>query len=45
MTTCTKLVQWLAAVGLFLVLWYLVVAELLPVQLSLELYDVIVPVS
>ena len=45
MTTCTKLVQCLTAVGLFLVLWYLLVAELLPVQLSPELYDVVVPVS
>ena len=45
MAVCTKLVQWLAAGGLFLVLWYSLVAGLLPIQLSVEVYDVIVPVS
>jgi len=45
MAVCTKLVQWLTAGGLLLALWYSVVAGLLPIQLSVEIYDVIVPVS
>ena len=41
----TKLAQWLAVGGLFLVVWYSLVADVLPVSLSNEVYEVILPVS
>lgn len=45
MVVCTKLVQWLTVVGVFGAVWCALVGRLLPVQLSDELYDVVLPVS
>ncbi len=45
MVVCTKLVQWLTLVGVIGAVWYALVAELLPVRLSSELYEVVLPVS
>ena len=45
MALCTKLVQWLSIGGLFIAVWVALLAELLPVRLTPQLYEVILPVS
>lgn len=42
---CTKLVQWLVVIALFLETWYAVVTGWLPIKVSNELYSAILPVS
>lgn len=42
---CTKLVQWLSFGGLFMAVWAALLAELLPIRLTPQLYEVILPVS
>ena len=45
MALCTKLVQWLSVGGLFIAVWLALLAEVLPVKLTPQLYEVILPVS
>ena len=45
MALCTKLVQWLSIGGLFIGIWAALLAEVLPVRLTPQLYEVILPVS
>lgn len=45
MVLCTKLLQWLSGGTATLVLWWLLVAEILPLQISPSLHEVIVPVN
>ena len=45
MALCTKLVQWLSIGGLFIGIWAALLAEVLPVGLTPQLYEVILPVS
>ena len=45
MALCTKLVQWLSIVGLLVGVWAALLTELLPVTLTPQLYEVILPVS
>ena len=45
MGVCTKLVQWLSVGGLLIAVWAALLAEILPVRLTPQLYDVILPVS
>lgn len=42
---CTKLVQWLAIVALFLETWYALVTGWLPINMSREMYTAVLPVS
>ena len=45
MAFCTKLVQWLFVGGLFTAVWAALLTEALPVRLTPQLYEVILPVS
>ena len=45
MALCTKLVQWLSIGGLFIGVWAALLAEVLPVRLTPQPYEVILPVS
>ena len=45
MALCTKLIQWLTAGVLLVSVWAGLLTELLPVRLTPQLYDVIIPVS
>ncbi|KAL5517354.1 hypothetical protein EMCRGX_G002890 [Ephydatia muelleri] len=40
---CTKLVQWLAIVALFLETWYALVTGWLPINMSREMYTAVLP--
>ena len=42
---CTKLVQWLTLSTVFFSVWSVLVAEVLPLELSAELYRVILAVE
>ena len=45
MALCTKLVQWLSVGGLLIAVWAALLTELLPVRLTPQLYEVVLPVS
>lgn len=45
MVVCTKLAQWLTLAGVILGVWYVLLSRHLPVHISPELYEVILPVS
>ena len=45
MAVCTKLIQWLTVGVLLVSVWAGLLTELLPVSLTPQVYDVILPVS
>ena len=45
MVVCTKLVRWMAAAAVFLELWYAIVTGWLPISISPQVYQAILPVS
>lgn len=45
MVVCTKLVQWLSVGGLLIAVWAALLVDVLPLRLTPQLYDVILPVS
>ena len=45
MVVCTKLVQWLTVAAVFMEIWYGLLNGWFPVELTPQLYEVIVPVS